>query len=144
LITVSPVEDASRSDDVAMPRDDCREFREIAEVCRRYPGLWLAAVFGSRARGDATAASDWDVAYLADERLDRDALLADLVNALDTDRVDLVDLDRAGGLLRFRVARDGRVVFEAHANEFEPERARQGSPYRVTLLVSAKGSAAPE
>jgi predicted nucleotidyltransferase len=101
-----------------MRRDDTSALRDIAEVCRRHLGLHLAVVFGSRARGDATAVSDWDVAYLADERLDRDALLSDLIRGLDTDRIDLVDLDRAGGLVRFRVARDGRVVFEAHADAF--------------------------
>jgi hypothetical protein len=34
---------------------------------------------------------------------------------LATDSVDLADLERASGLLRFRAARDGRVVFEAGA-----------------------------
>jgi predicted nucleotidyltransferase len=101
-----------------MRREDTSALRDIAEVCRRHPGLQLAVVFGSRARGDATAVSDWDVAYLADERLDRDALLSDLVRVLDTDHVDLVDLDRAGGLVRFRVARDGQVVFEAEPDAF--------------------------
>ncbi len=101
-----------------MRQDDASALRVISEVCRRHPGLQLAVVFGSRARGDATAVSDWDVAYLADERLDRDALLLDLVRALDSDRIDLVDLARAGGLVRFRVARDGRVVFEAHPDAF--------------------------
>ena len=100
-----------------MHRDDSA-FRDIAEVCRRHPSLRLAVVFGSRARGDATAGSDWDVAYLADEPLDRDALLSDLVRTLDTDRVDLVDLERAGGLVRFRAARDGRAVFEARPDAF--------------------------
>jgi predicted nucleotidyltransferase len=98
--------------------DDTRALRDISEVCRRHFGLQLAVVFGSRARGDASAASDWDVAYRADDRLDREALLLDLIRALDTDRVDLVDLERAGGLVRFRAARDGRVVFEAAPDAF--------------------------
>jgi hypothetical protein len=32
-----------------------------------------------------------------------------------TDRVDLVDLRHAGGLLRYRAARDGQVVYEARS-----------------------------
>lgn len=32
--------------------------------------------------------------------------------ALGTDRIDLVNLDRASGLLRYRVARDGQVLAE--------------------------------
>jgi predicted nucleotidyltransferase len=92
--------------------------RAIRDVCARHPALRLVVVFGSRARGDATAASDWDLAYLANDRLDRDELLADLVRALDTERIDLVDLERAGGLVRFRAARDGVVVFESQPDAF--------------------------
>ena len=40
------------------------------------------------------------------------ALLARCVEVLGTDRVDLVDLRRANGLLRYRAARDGQLVFE--------------------------------
>jgi hypothetical protein len=50
---------------------------------------------------------DRDFGYLADERFDPLDLLPPLVTALGTDRIDLVDLRRAGALLRLRVARDG-------------------------------------
>jgi predicted nucleotidyltransferase len=97
---------------------DERALRAMRDVCRRHPGLRLAVLFGSRARGDATAASDWDLAYLADDRLDRDGVLADLVRALESERIDLVDLERAGGLVRFRVAREGVVVCESQPDVF--------------------------
>ena len=74
-------------------------------------GLRLLALFGSRARGDSHSASDWDFGYLADPAYDVDGLLARLSERLCADRLDLVDLARAGGQLRFRAARDGRVVF---------------------------------
>ncbi len=90
----------------------------IRDVCARHPGLRLVVLFGSRARGDATVASDWDIAYLASDRVDRDDLLTDLVRTLDIERIDLVDLDRAGGLVRFCVARDGIVVFESEPDVF--------------------------
>lgn len=90
----------------------------ISEVFQQHPGARLAVLFGSRARADATARSDWDIGYLADASLDRDRLMADLVRTLDTDRVDLVDLERAGGLVRFRAARDGIAVFEASPDAF--------------------------
>lgn len=90
----------------------------IAEVAARHPALRLVLLFGSRARGDATARSDWDLGYLADAGLDREALLADLVMALGTEAIDLVDLDRASGLVRFRAARDGVAVFEPKAGAF--------------------------
>ena len=46
-------------------------------------------------------------------------LLAALVEAVGNDRVDLVDLRRAGGLLRFRAACDGVSVYEASAERFD-------------------------
>lgn len=73
----------------------------------------MLLLFGSRARGEESSRSDWDLGYLADATMDVDALLAALVTALGTDRVDLVDLSRTSGLLRFRAARDGVTVFES-------------------------------
>ena len=83
------------------------------------PGLTLLVLHGSRARGDAHERSDWDFAYTGDASLDPDQLLAILVEHLHTDRIDLVDLDRAGALLRYRVARDGVPVFERQPGQFE-------------------------
>jgi predicted nucleotidyltransferase len=89
----------------------------IVAAGRRQPGLALLMIFGSQARGDARAGSDWDFGYLGE--IDADGLMLDLVNALGTDRIDLVDLARASGLLRYRAARDGQPVLEgvpgAHA-----------------------------
>ena len=62
---------------------------------------------GSRARGDARADSDWDFAYLAAPETDVPVLYRDLALALETDAVDLANLATAGGLLRYRAARDG-------------------------------------
>ncbi len=75
----------------------------------------MLLLFGSRARGDSSDHSDWDSGYLASDDMDLPALLASLVTSLETDRVDLVDLDRASGLLRIRAAREGEVIFEASA-----------------------------
>ena len=84
-----------------------------------YPGLRLLVLFGSRARGEAGAAADWDFGYLATDDFRPDLLLADLMRAVESDRIDLADLARAGGQLRYRVARDGRIVFESTAGLFE-------------------------
>jgi hypothetical protein len=46
-------------------------------------------------------------------------LAAELTAALGTDAVDLVDLDRASALLRFRAARDGLPLLERPAGSFE-------------------------
>ena len=42
----------------------------------------------------------------------------DLVAVAGTEAIDLVDLDRAGGLMRFRAARDAVVLFEAGDGAF--------------------------
>lgn len=85
----------------------------LQRVGAETPGLDLLMLFGSRARGDAHDGSDWDFGYLASGDIDWAALLASIVNTVSSDRVDLVDLARASGLLRYRAARDGVVVFEA-------------------------------
>jgi predicted nucleotidyltransferase len=84
----------------------------VAEAAGTLPGLRLLLLFGSRARHDASAQSDWDFGYLAEDSMDADGLLAAVVTAVGSDKVDLVDLQRAGGLLRYRAARDGYTVFE--------------------------------
>jgi hypothetical protein len=46
-------------------------------------------------------------------------LLATLVETVGHDRVDLVDLARASGLLRYRAARDGQALYESHPRVME-------------------------
>jgi predicted nucleotidyltransferase len=92
--------------------------QDLRTLAAAAAGLRLLVLYGSRARGDAHAHSDWDFAYEGDAGLDVDALLAELVKRLDVDRVDLVDLGRAGALLRYRVARDGELIFERQAGRF--------------------------
>lgn len=94
-------------------------FDRLAAIARSTAGLDLLIVFGSRARGDARPDSDWDIGYLANETADVPGLLARLVETLDDDRVDLVDLRSAGGLLRYRAAREGRLAYEAAADLFD-------------------------
>jgi predicted nucleotidyltransferase len=91
----------------------------VRAVAQAHAGLELLVLHGSRARGDVHARSDWDFAYLAQPSFDVSLLYADLAIALTTDRVDLVDLARAGGLIRYRVARDGIVVSEAAPRVFD-------------------------
>jgi uncharacterized protein len=74
---------------------------------------------GTRTRGDAHARSDWDFAYLADQGFDELALRSRLTRMLGTDAVDVADLARAGGLLWYRVAKEGTLLFEREPGEFE-------------------------
>ncbi len=82
------------------------------------PGLRLLVLFGSRARGDAHDRSDLDLAFEATPGFDVDDLRAALVSALGTERIDLVDLERAGALLRFQAARDGIPIVERPPGRF--------------------------
>ena len=86
---------------------------QLRQQAARTPGLDVLMLFGSRARGDAHDSSDWDFGYLAGGDIDQAVLLTAIVDTVRTDRVDLVDLARASGLLRYRAARDGVAVFEA-------------------------------
>jgi hypothetical protein len=56
--------------------------------------------------------------YLGSTALDVDGLLATLVLTVGHDRIDLVDLARAGGQLRFRAAGDAVPLFATDPNEF--------------------------
>jgi predicted nucleotidyltransferase len=86
-------------------------FARLDEALRReFPGLELLWLHGSRARGDATASSDWDIGFVGDA-VDSLELASVLAAHLHAD-VDLVDLSRANGLLRYRAALEGCPLFE--------------------------------
>ncbi|HWP10110.1 MAG TPA: nucleotidyltransferase domain-containing protein [Polyangiaceae bacterium] len=89
------------------------------ELMRAFPELELLLLHGSRARGEAHAQSDWDFAYLAGATLDELALRAALVKMVGSDAVDVADLSRAGGLLRYRAAREGELVLEREPGAHE-------------------------
>jgi len=83
-----------------------------SEVGRRQRGLRLLVLHRSRARGDAHDDSDWDFGHLGDGPFDHLALIGDLVALLGTDAVDVVDLNQASALLRFKAAAEGRRLFQ--------------------------------
>jgi predicted nucleotidyltransferase len=109
-----------------LPRD------RIAAALSAGPPLRLALLFGSIARGTSHAGSDLDVAILpVDPELSLAAEL-DLQRALSTASgrpVDLVRLDRASSLVRWQVARDGQVLFQAGPFEAARFIARAASEY---------------
>lgn len=95
-----------------------RAGRRLADLPRVVPDLRLLILFGSMAKGSARAGSDADLAALCDAVADLDALYLTLAPRLETDRIDLIDLRRAGPLLAFQVARTGRVLFERDPGTF--------------------------
>ena len=93
--------------------------RDLQAVAARQRGLTLLVLFGSRARGDAAARADWDFGFLSDKAVDPLTIIAALAEAVGSERVDLVDLAHASGLLRYRAARDGVLVYEANPGIFD-------------------------
>jgi predicted nucleotidyltransferase len=76
----------------------------LERVAAHHAGLCLLVVHGSRSRHQAHPGSDWDLGYVAADRVDPAALHADAARVLGTDDVDVVDLARVGAaaLLRRR------------------------------------------
>jgi len=91
----------------------------IAQIARSNEELHMLLLFGSRARGLHHEASDWDFGYIATKNFDDSGLYSDLVLHLKTDKVDLVNLCRANGLLRYRAAKDNIVVYEKSPGVYE-------------------------
>ncbi|MBI3894215.1 MAG: nucleotidyltransferase domain-containing protein [Candidatus Wallbacteria bacterium] len=86
------------------------------------PGLRLAYVFGSVARGLQGPMSDLDLAILVDgghpartNLLERGRLQIELERLLEVRELDLVLLDEAPLQLRYSIVSDGRLLWAADA-----------------------------
>jgi predicted nucleotidyltransferase len=93
-------------------------------VLEATPGVRLAVLFGSTARGASKEASDLDVGVLF-EPGSRPAASFEVALSRATRRhVDLVFLDEAPPLLRFEIARDGRTLVERVPHSWADFKAR--------------------
>jgi predicted nucleotidyltransferase len=84
-------------------------------------GLQLVLLFGSAAARTVHRKSDIDLGFLFERPVDLLALTNRVIRLLHTDRVDVVDLKRAGPLLNFSVAKKNRLLYERTSgvyNEF--------------------------
>jgi len=84
----------------------------LARVCAGHPGVRLVAMFGSVARGTSRPDSDTDIAVLGGAFWNQLGLGSDL-GALLGREAHVVDLQAASDWLRFHVARDGVLLYEA-------------------------------
>jgi uncharacterized protein len=108
------------------------ELQEIAsQLPDRIPYLKMLVLFGSRARGDTHAKSDWDFATLYDEKLREESckdrgfawfevpgILSEAFN-LNSDEIDVVELNRCSRLITHFIARDGISIYETELGQFE-------------------------
>ncbi len=97
----------------------------LVEALAEFPEVELAVIFGSAARGKASRGSDIDIAVRTKdgtaEALRR--LEAPLARAAGC-AIDLVPLDESPPLLRFEIARDGKVLIEKKPHAWADFRAR--------------------
>lgn len=78
-------------------------------------GMLLGYLFGSRARGDHTPASDYDIAVLTSIPLPPDEcyrMASEMTALTDEIAVDLVPLDRAPITLAYGVIVEGQCIFK--------------------------------
>lgn len=131
-----------------MNGDECRVLPRLRDVLCRREGLIAAYLFGSRADGSATEASDFDIAVLFGRPLPlQEQLRLEDELALELGRtVDLVDLRTADPFLALAILRGTRFLVQdpVAADEYELYVLRRAGDLemlereRRALLLEAK------
>ncbi|HSF18734.1 MAG TPA: nucleotidyltransferase domain-containing protein [Vicinamibacteria bacterium] len=97
----------------------------LREALEGLPNVELAVLFGSRARANARSVSDVDLGVrLSDGSIEQRRMVELVLGRAVGCRVDVVDLDQSPPLLRFEIAREGKVLVERHAHAWADFRAR--------------------
>ena len=96
----------------------------LCQVLEATPGVRLAVLFGSAARGNHDEKSDLDVGVCLESGAGAGPLLEVELSRISHRRVDLVRLDKAPPLLRFEIARDGRLLLERVPHAWADFKAR--------------------
>jgi predicted nucleotidyltransferase len=100
------------------------DLEALQRVLDATPGVRLAVIFGSRGRNRGRAPRDLDVGvWLDDPAGDRLPALRVALERAAGRPVDLVPLDEAPPLLRFEIARGGRVLVEREPHAWAEFRA---------------------
>lgn len=102
-----------------------------SQLQEKIPYLKMLVLFGSRATGQTHAKSDWDFATVYDEEkrkiwIEERAFacfevtqqLGDIFE-INSDEIDVVELNRCSSLIAHFVARDGKLLYESESGEFE-------------------------
>jgi len=97
-----------------LPNDLQERLRGLPELLARFD-IRLAYLFGSALRQEEPA--DVDLAILPGPRFDFFEFYAALSRFLDSDRIDLVLLDKAPSPLKFHVVSQGKLLHKASAEE---------------------------
>lgn len=119
-----------------MSKDNCtptiKQLKEFSQqLPEKIPYLKMLVLFGSRATGKNNANSDWDFAVLYDEDkrncytndnpggLFELPILIGEVLQINSDLIDIVELNHCSWLVSHFVARDGILIFEKDIGGFE-------------------------
>lgn len=89
----------------------------VAPDVARAAGYRLVVLFGSAARGTPHP-EDVDLGILADGLVDTVTAANRFIEVLHTQHVDIVDLRAADPLLAAAIARDAKVLYQAHPFEY--------------------------
>lgn len=81
-------------------------------------GLELILIFGSIAKGKGNKKSDIDIGFLFEKPVDILDLTNRVIQLLKTDNIDVVDLHRAGPLLKLSAILNGKVLYEKKTGAF--------------------------
>ena len=107
-----------------------------SQIPERIPYLKMLVLFGSRSTSNTNANSDWDFAvfydeekynsYIKDNPLAAFAIPGILgeIFKINSDKIDIVELNHCSKLIAHFVARDGKVLYEEQADEFNKFRQR--------------------
>ncbi len=100
------------------------------QLPEKIPALKMLVLFGSRARGNFHAESDWDFAALYDEVLETGQIKSNLDNYLElsflirqelgiaANKIDVVELSPGSSpLLAYHIAQDAKLIYEKEAGE---------------------------
>lgn len=101
------------------------------EFVQNIPYLTLLVLFGSRARGDTHARSDWDFGALYDPEIRKSnlehkpfgafevPLIISQILQVPDHLIDVVELDRCSKSIAHEIACDGKVLYERNPGEFK-------------------------
>ena len=117
---------------IAKEKTSIENLRQLVQNnLQEIPHLKLLVLFGSRVAGNVHAKSDWDFAVIYDsEQLNIEPkneklsvfqtsqIIGELLK-INSDKIDVVDLEHCPALLAHFIARDGELIYEQKPGEFE-------------------------
>ncbi len=114
------------------------------QLPEKIPYLKMLVLFGSQATGKTHPKSDWDFAVLYDETLKEDYLKGDAWKELEiplilgdifkinSDRIDVVNLNHCSPLVGYQVAKNGQLIYESSLGQFLKFRIQAWKKYADT------------